>query len=68
MVHYDVLGVVQVAGQRHYVRARELVCTVDSFIFTICPENAILYRERETSQYMRTFNEESKTCLGLKNT
>lgn len=42
MVNYDVLGVIQVTGQRHHVRAGELVCSVDSFIFTICPEDSIL--------------------------
>lgn len=47
MVHYDVLGVIQVAGQRHYIRACELVGAIDGFIFTICPEDAILERSQE---------------------
>lgn len=42
VVHDDVLGVIQVAGQRHHVRACELVCAVNGFIFTICPEDSIL--------------------------
>lgn len=42
MVHYDVLGVVEVTSQRHHVRACELVGTIDGFIFTVCPKHSIL--------------------------
>lgn len=42
MVHYDVLRVVQVAGQRNHIGACELVCTIDCFLFSISPEDSIL--------------------------
>lgn len=50
MVHYDVLGVVQVAGQRNHVRACELVCTVDCFLFPISPEDSILDKGQKNKQ------------------
>ena len=47
MINYDVLRVVQVAGQRRDVGAGELVCAVDGFVFPVCPKDAILERTEE---------------------
>ncbi len=47
MVHNDVLGFVEVAGQQSYIRSCELVCTVDGFILTICPVHSILGWDKE---------------------
>lgn len=44
MVDYDILRIVQVAGERHHVGATKFVCTVNSLIFTICPKDPILQR------------------------
>lgn len=58
MVHNDVLGVVQVAGQRNHVRAGELVCAVDCFLFPISPEDSILDKGQKKKQKQKSFNAE----------
>lgn len=44
MVDYDILRIVQVAGERHHVRATKFVCAINCLIFTICPKDPILQR------------------------
>lgn len=57
MVHYDVLWIIQVAGERHHIRASELVCTIDSFIFPIRPENSILEKDRRVENTAHFLNQ-----------
>lgn len=47
MVDYDILWIVQVAGERRHVGATKFVCTINSLIFTICPKDPILQRRQE---------------------
>lgn len=44
VVDDDVLGVVQVAGQRRHVRATKFVCPINSLTLPVCPEDPILQR------------------------